>query len=53
MTNVTFQCNEGYVPSIIRVATCNSFGLWSPAPQEHNCTLIKGIIIIKFNMYKL
>ena len=42
-SNVTFQCNEGYVPSIIRISTCNSFGMWSPAPQEHNCSMIEGI----------
>ena len=41
-TNVTFQCNEGYVPSIVRVTTCNSYGLWYPAPHIHNCTLTEG-----------
>ena len=44
-TNVTFQCYEGHVPSIMRIATCNNFGMWSPAPQEHSCTLIEGIYI--------
>ena len=46
MDNVTFYCDEGYVPSIIRTATCNSSGMWSPAPEEHNCTPIEGIHLI-------
>ena len=41
-TNVKFQCNEGYVPSIVKVTTCNSYGVWYPSPHEHNCTLTEG-----------
>ena len=40
--SVTFQCNEGYVPSIVGVTTCNSYGVWYPAPHEHNCTFTDG-----------
>ena len=43
--NVTFQCNEEFVPSIIRTSTCSSLGMWSPPPDSHNCTLIKGKIV--------
>ena len=43
-TNVTFQCNEGYVPTIVRISTCNRYGVWHPAPHEHNCTLTEGNI---------
>lgn len=42
--NVTFQCNEDYVPSQVEIATCNSLGMWKPDPAEHNCTFIEGII---------
>ena len=52
-SNVIFQCNEGYVPSIIRISMCNSFGMWSPAPQEHNCSLIEGIQQYKYRHYIL
>ena len=44
--NVTFQCNIGYVPSITRTATCiHEHGRWIPALQEHNCTIVTGIIM--------
>lgn len=40
--NVTFQCRDGYVPSAIMTSTCTSNASWTPAPQEHNCTLVIG-----------
>ena len=40
--NVTFQCNDGYVPSVTNTATCNNHGMWEPAPEEHNCTFVEG-----------
>ena len=46
--NITFQCNVGYVPSITRTATCDRHGRWIPALQEHNCTIITGIIMNSF-----
>lgn len=41
-TNVTFSCNEGYIPTRAINATCNHYGLWDPTPEEHNCTLVEG-----------
>ena len=41
-TYVTFQCNEGYLPFIVKVSTCNSYGVWYPAPHEHSCSLTEG-----------
>ena len=43
--NVTFQCNDGYVPSVTNTATCNNHGMWEPAPEEHNCTFVEGITL--------
>ena len=45
--NVTYKCDEGFRPSLEMNGTCTLEGLWSPAPQEHNCTFIKGIKVIK------
>ena len=41
-SNLTFQCNENFVPSIVRIATCDRFGKWYPSPMEHECTKIEG-----------
>ena len=42
--NVTYKCDEGFRPSLEMNGTCTLEGLWSPAPQEHNCTFVKGIM---------
>ena len=36
-SNLTFQCNDGYIPSIVMTAICID-GVWDPPPEEHNCT---------------
>ncbi len=41
----TFQCNESYVPSIIRTAICTDQRLWIPVPEVHICTLVEGMYI--------
>ena len=33
---------KAMLPSIVRITTCNSYGLWYPASHEHNCTLTGG-----------
>lgn len=40
---VTFQCNEGYVPSLIRISNCTALGQWIPPPEDHICNLVEGI----------
>ena len=40
---MTFQCNEGYVPSAVMTAICNEYGMWVPAPEKHNCTFVEGM----------
>lgn len=42
-TPVSYQCVEGYVPSIVLNSTCTNLGVWEPVPAEHNCTLVEGI----------
>jgi hypothetical protein len=37
---VSFQCNEGYMPSLVQNTTCTSES-WIPNPAKHNCTLGK------------
>ncbi len=37
-TNVSYTCNQGYVPSAVFSSTCTSPGLWMPDPVEHICT---------------
>ena len=34
---VTFKCNDGFVPTEERVAICNSSNIWYPEPSEHIC----------------
>lgn len=43
---ITFQCDEGYIPSIITSSTCTFGGLWIPPPEEHNCTLVTGKLFV-------
>ena len=40
----TFQCDEGYSPSQVFTAVCNAAGLWTPPPDELNCTIIEGTV---------
>ena len=44
--NVTFQCEEGLLPSdSITLSTCNSTGQWTPSPADVQCLLAQGISI--------
>ena len=43
--NVTFQCEEGLLPSDPITSTCNSIGLWTPNPADVQC-FAQGISII-------
>lgn len=36
--NVTFRCNQDFVPVTEMVSVCSSDGVWDPAPEKHNCT---------------
>lgn len=36
--NVTFRCNQDFVPVAEMVSICSSDGVWEPAPELHNCT---------------
>ncbi len=41
---VTYQCSNGYRPSVILTTVCTSSNLWIPAPEAHSCTLVIGNI---------
>ena len=43
---VTYQCNVGYRPSTVRLSQCTDITAWVPAPEDHNCTLVIGIVMI-------
>ena len=49
-TTVTFQCDEDYVPSLVRTSTCTGYGVWEPNPAEHNCSLIEGNVCSPANL---
>ena len=36
-SNVTYQCDQGFVPSTIFKASCIELGFWFPSPDEHIC----------------
>lgn len=44
---VTFQCDDGYVPTIVGIATCKTNGRWTPDPVDHVCTLQEGMYVKK------
>lgn len=46
-TNVTFWCDEDFVPTEIMIATCNSRGMWDPDPAEHYCEFVEGTLQYK------
>ena len=41
---VTYQCNDGYRPSLSFISTCTEDAMWMPDPEEHNCTLVVGML---------
>ncbi len=42
---VTYQCNGGFLPSDVMISTCTASASWNPAPENHSCILITGVII--------
>ena len=42
---VTYQCIEGYIPSTMKTSVCTNQAQWNPDTLEHNCTLVKGILL--------
>lgn len=49
-TNITFQCDEGHLPSEKMLATCvldtlSDIEMWSPNPANITC---KGMILIEY-----
>ena len=42
---VTYQCNNGFLPSSTMTAMCANTAKWIPAPEQENCTLfVPGMI---------
>ena len=39
---ITVQCDEGFVPMPAITTTCTPAGVWSPPPDQHNCTRETG-----------
>lgn len=39
---VTFQCDDGFRPSIVMTSICRDTAKWMPPPEELNCTLVIG-----------
>lgn len=40
---VTFQCDEGFIPSTLLLATCKLGAVWEPDPENHKCTALLNI----------
>ena len=40
--SVGYRCNDGFRPSATFTSTCESSALWTPPPQNHNCTFVEG-----------
>lgn len=43
---MTYWCNDGYRPSGSMTSICNVTGLWTPVPEQHNCTEVEGEIYL-------
>ena len=41
--NLTYQCDKGFTPSAVFHSTCDSSAMWTPDPEDHNCTFVTGI----------
>ena len=40
---LSFQCDEGFVPSVVRMSMCfNSDNIWIPSPEQHDCKPVEG-----------
>ena len=40
--NLTYQCDEGFRPSVPFNSTCDSSAMWIPDPADHKCTFVSG-----------
>ena len=40
--SVDYRCDDGFRPSADFTSTCESDGRWTPQPQDHNCTFVRG-----------
>ena len=41
--NLTYQCDKGFRPSAVFHSACDSSAMWTPDPEDHNCTFVTGI----------
>ncbi len=41
-TIITYQCDEGFIPSDVQQSSCINPGVWVPIPQEITCVLIES-----------
>ncbi len=39
---VEYMCDDGFRPSANFTSTCESTALWTPPPEDHNCTFVTG-----------
>ncbi len=39
---VTYQCNEGFRPSVVMTSVCTDTAKWIPIPEEHDCIFVTG-----------
>lgn len=44
--SVTYQCNDGFVPSDAMSAACSVSGAWNPPPEQHRCFPSTGKCIL-------
>ncbi len=43
----TFQCDDGFRPSQLMIATCTSTAEWMPLPQSLLCTFVTGQLVAR------
>lgn len=44
---VTYQCDDGYIPSTVMTAMCTDTTKWVPLPEIHDCVLfVAGIQLL-------
>ena len=43
---VTYQCDQGFRPSLLMTSTCTSTAHWMPPPEMHMCTLVTGLVTL-------
>ena len=43
---LTFQCDDGFIPSVPRTAVCSdSSNIWNPLPDEYICIPVEGDVL--------